>query len=176
MADDQRFAARRPDVLTFETEALTEDMTFAGEIMARLEVATSQTDADWIVKLIDIYPGDYPNHEYVLDGVDMGNYHLMVRSEVIRGRYRESFEYPKPFVPDQITSIDLKLQDVLHTFKKGHKIQIQIQSSWFPLIDRNPQKYVENIFKAENKDFIKATHRVFHTAEFASKIEVMVLP
>lgn len=176
MADDQRFAARRPDVLTFETEALTEDMTFAGEIMARLEVATSQTDADWIVKLIDIYPGDYPNHEYVLDGVDMGNYHLMVRSEVIRGRYRESFEFPKPFVPDQITSIDLKLQDVLHTFKKGHKIQIQIQSSWFPLIDRNPQKYVENIFKAENKDFIKATHRVFHTAEFASKIEVMVLP
>tara|TARA_R110002050_G_scaffold21259_6_gene59057 strand:- start:8277 stop:9830 length:1554 start_codon:yes stop_codon:yes gene_type:complete len=176
MADDQRFAARRPDVLTFETEALTEDMTFAGEIMARLEVATSQTDADWIVKLIDIYPGDYPNHEYVLDGVDMGNYHLMVRSEVIRGRYRESFEFPKPFVPDQITSIDLKLQDVLHTFKKGQKIQIQIQSSWFPLIDRNPQKYVENIFKAENKDFIKATHRVFHTAEFASKIEVMVLP
>ncbi|EPR67794.1 Glutaryl-7-ACA acylase [Cyclobacterium qasimii M12-11B] len=176
MADDQRFAARRPDVLTFETEVLQEDMTLAGEIMARLKVATSQTDADWIVKLIDIYPGDYPNHEYVLDGVEMGNYHLMVRSEVLRGRYRESFEFPKPFVPDQISAVDFKLQDVFHTFKKGHKIQIQVQSTWFPLIDRNPQKYVENIFEADNEDFIKATHRVFHTEKFASKIEVMVLP
>jgi len=176
MADDQRFAARRPDVLTFETETLQEDMTLAGEIMARLKVATSQTDADWVVKLIDVFPGDYPNHEYVLDGVDLGNYHLMVRSEVIRGRYRESFEFPKPFLPDQITDVDFRLQDVFHTFKKGHKIQIQIQSTWFPLIDRNPQKYVENIFNADDKDFIKATHRVFHTERFASKIDVMVLP
>ncbi|WP_339921963.1 CocE/NonD family hydrolase [uncultured Cyclobacterium sp.] len=176
MADDQRFAARRPDVLTFETEVLQEDMTLAGEIMARLKVATSQTDADWIVKLIDIYPGDYPNHEFVLDGVEMGNYHLMVRSEVLRGRYRESFEFPKQFVPDQISAVDFRLQDVFHTFKQGHKIQIQIQSTWFPLIDRNPQKYVENIFEAESEDFIKATHRVFHTEKFASKIEVMVLP
>jgi hypothetical protein len=176
MADDQRFAARRPDVLIFETETLLEDMTLAGEIMAHLKVATSQTDADWVVKLIDVFPGDYPNHKYVLDGVDLGNYHLMVRSEVIRGRYRESFEFPKPFLPDQITDVDFQLQDVFHTFKKGHKIQIQIQSTWFPLIDRNPQKYVDNIFKADDEDFIKATHRVFHTEDFASKIDVMVLP
>lgn len=176
MADDQRFAARRPDVLTFTTKVLQEDITLAGEIMAQLKVATSQSDADWVVKIIDIFPGDHPNHEYVLDGVDMGNYHLMVRSEVIRGRYRESFEFPKPFVPDQISTVDFKLQDLFHTFKKGHKIQIQIQSTWFPLIDRNPQKYVQNIFEAEEDDFVKATHRVFHTEKYASKIEVMVLP
>ncbi|SHM92192.1 hypothetical protein SAMN04488057_104386 [Cyclobacterium lianum] len=176
MADDQRFAARRPDVLTFETEVLEEDITLAGEIMAQLQVATSQTDADWVVKLIDVLPGDYPNHEYVLDGVDMGNYHLMVRSEVIRGRYRESFECPSPFVPDQITAVDFQLQDVYHTFKKGHKIQIQIQSTWFPLIDRNPQKYVENIFEASEEYFVKALHKVFHSENFPSKINVMVLP
>ncbi|WP_460519442.1 CocE/NonD family hydrolase [Cyclobacterium sediminis] len=176
MADDQRFAARRPDVLTFTSEVLSEDMTLAGEVLAKLKVATSQTDADWVVKIVDIFPGDQPNHAYVLDGVDMGNYHLMVRSEVIRGRYRESFEFPKPFIPDQITAVDFKLQDLFHTFKKGHKIQIQIQSTWFPLIDRNPQKYVQNIFEAEEEDFVKATHRVFHTEKFASKIQVMVLP
>uniref|UniRef100_UPI0030EC2E7A CocE/NonD family hydrolase n=1 Tax=uncultured Cyclobacterium sp. TaxID=453820 RepID=UPI0030EC2E7A len=176
MADDQRFAARRPDVLTFTSEVLSEDMTLAGEVLAKLKVATSQTDADWVVKIVDIFPGDQPNHAYVLDGVDMGNYHLMVRSEVIRGRYRESFEFPKPFIPDQITAVDFRLQDLFHTFKKGHKIQIQIQSTWFPLIDRNPQKYVQNIFEAEEEDFVKATHRVFHTEKFASKIQVMVLP
>jgi hypothetical protein len=176
MADDQRFAARRPDVLTFTSEVLSQDITLAGEVLAKLKVATSQTDADWVVKIIDIFPGDQPNHAYVLDGMDLGNYHLMVRSEVIRGRYRESFEFPKPFIPDQITAVDFKLQDLFHTFKKGHKIQIQIQSTWFPLIDRNPQKYVQNIFEAEEEDFVKATHRVFHTEKFASKVEVMVLP
>ncbi|WP_439481172.1 CocE/NonD family hydrolase [Cyclobacterium plantarum] len=176
MADDQRFAARRPDVLTFETPVLEEDLTLAGEIMAQLKVATSQTDADWVVKLIDVFPGDHPNHPYVLDGVDMGNYHLMVRSEVIRGRYRDSFEKPSPFIPDQITDVDFQLQDVYHTFKKGHKIQIQVQSTWFPLIDRNPQKYVENIFEASEEDFVKALHKVFHTENFPSKINVMVLP
>lgn len=176
MADDQRFAARRPDVLTFETSVLEDDITLAGEIMAQLKVATSQTDADWVVKLIDVFPADHPNHPYVQDGVDMGNYHLMVRSEVIRGRYRESFEKPIPFVPDQITDVDFQLQDVYHTFKKGHKIQIQIQSTWFPLIDRNPQKYVDNIFEASEEDFVKAIHKVFHTENFPGKINVMVMP
>jgi len=176
MADDQRFAARRPDVLVFETEILEKDITLAGEIMAKLNVATSGTDADWIVKLIDVFPGDYPNHEHVLDGMDMGNYHLKVRSEVIRGRYRESFSEPKPFEPNKITSVDFQLQDIYHTFKKGHKIHIQVQSTWFPLIDRNPQKYVENIFEAEDADFIKATHRVYHSKDHPSSIEVMVLP
>ncbi|EON79465.1 Glutaryl-7-ACA acylase [Lunatimonas lonarensis] len=175
MADDQRFAARRPDVLVFETDVLDEDITLGGEIMARLRVSTSETDADWIVKLVDVFPGDTPNHDYVQEGMDMGNYHLKVRSEVIRGRYRESFSDPKPFVPHEVTEVDFRLQDVLHTFKKGHKIQIQIQSTWFPLIDRNPQRYVENIFKAADSDFVKATHRVYHSISHPTHLEVQVL-
>nr|MBI1229681.1 CocE/NonD family hydrolase [Cytophagales bacterium] len=175
MADDQRFAARRPDVLVFETSPLDEDVTLAGEIMAKLFVSTSETDSDWVVKLIDVFPGDTPNHPYVQEGNDMGNYHLMVRSEAMRGRYRESFSSPIPFVPGEVTKVDFRLQDVLHTFKKGHKIQIQIQSTWFPLIDRNPQKYVENIFKAADDDFTKATHRVYHSVMYPSSIEVQRL-
>jgi putative CocE/NonD family hydrolase len=175
MADDQRFAARRPDVLVFETETLKEDITLAGEIMAKLMVSTSETDADWIVKLVDVFPNDTEDHPYVQEGTHMSNYHLMVRSEVIRGRYRESFSAPKPFVSNEITKVPLQLQDVLHTFKKGHKIQIQIQSTWFPLIDRNPQKYVENIFKAEDEDFVKATHTIYHHSDEPTSIEFQIL-
>ncbi len=175
MADDQRFAARRPDVLVFETGPLEEDITLAGEIMARLFVSTSESDADWVVKLVDVFPGETENHEYVQEGQHLSHYHLKVRSEVIRGRYRESFSSPKPFTPNKVTPVELQLQDVFHTFKKGHKIQVQVQSTWFPLIDRNPQKYVENIFKASEEDFIKATHKVFHASEHPSHIEVQVL-
>ncbi|EKB49686.1 CocE/NonD family hydrolase [Cecembia lonarensis] len=175
MADDQRFAARRPDVLVFETDVLEEDVTLAGEILAKLMVSTSETDADWIVKLVDVFPHDTPDHERVQQGTHLSNYHMMVRSEVIRGRYRESFSDPKPFVSGQKTEVPLQLQDVMHTFKKGHKIQIQIQSTWFPLIDRNPQKYVENIFKADDEDFIKATHKVYHDADQPTAIHVQVL-
>ncbi len=175
MADDQRFAARRPDVLVFETDVLEEDVTLAGEIMANLMVSTTETDADWIVKLVDVFPPDTPDHERVQQGTHLSNYHMMVRSEVIRGRYRESFTEPKPFVSGDKTAVPLQLQDVMHTFKKGHKIQIQIQSSWFPLIDRNPQKYVENIFKAEDADFIKAKHSVYHDADNPTAIHVQVL-
>ncbi len=175
MADDQRFAARRPDVLVFETDILEEDITLAGEIKAKLKVSTSETDADWIVKLIDVFPGNTPNHDYVQEGMDMGNYHLKVRSEAMRGRYRESLSEPKPFVPNEVTDVAFRLQDVLHTFKKGHKIQIQIQSTWFPLIDRNPQKYLENIFKAEETDFVRATHRVYHSISHPTSLEVQVL-
>lgn len=172
MSEDQRFAARRPDVLVFETGILTEDMTLGGEIMAKLNISTTGTDADWVVKLIDVYPGDEPNHAYMPDkNIVLGNYHQMVRSEAMRGRFRESFETPKPFVANEKTAVNFQLQDVLHTFKKGHKIQIQVQSTWFPLIDRNPQKYVPNIYKAEDSDFIKATHRVYSD----SVIEVEVL-
>jgi hypothetical protein len=172
MSEDQRFAARRPDVLVFETGILTEDMTLGGEIMAKLNISTTGTDADWVVKLIDVYPGDEPNHDYMPDkNIVLGNYHQMVRSEAMRGRFRESFEFPKPFVANEKTAVNFQLQDVLHTFKKGHKIQIQVQSTWFPLIDRNPQKYVPNIYKAEDSDFIKATHRVYSD----SVIEVEVL-
>ncbi|WP_232834869.1 CocE/NonD family hydrolase [Pleomorphovibrio marinus] len=176
MADDQRFASRRPDVLVFETDPLDEDITIAGEMMAKLFVSTSETDADWIVKLVDVYPGDTENHEYVQEGQELSHYQLKVRSEVIRGRYRESFSDPKPFTPDKVTAVNFQLQDVFHTFKKGHKIQVQVQSTWFPLIDRNPQKYVENIFKATEEDFVKATHKVFHAKDFPSSLEVQLLP
>jgi len=176
MADDQRFAARRPDVLVFETEILEEDVTMAGEIFAKLNVSTSEADADWVVKVIDVFPAQTANHQYVQDGMEMGNYHLKVRSEVIRGRYRESFSEPKPFVSNEVTPVNFQLQDVLHTFKKGHKIQIQIQSTWFPLIDRNPQKWVDNIFKADDEDFVKATHKVYLSEEHPSIIQIQVIP
>ncbi len=175
MSDDQRFAARRPDVLVYETEILENDITLAGEIMAKLKVSITGTDADWIVKLIDVYPSDTKTPEWVTANQKLSNYHQMVRSEPMRGRYREGFDNPKPFVPNQVTDVNFRLQDVYHTFKKGHKIQIQIQSTWFPLIDRNPQKYVDNIFKADESDFIKSTHRVYSNAENATAIEVQVL-
>jgi putative CocE/NonD family hydrolase len=162
MTDDQRFAARRPDVLVFETPVLTSNMTMVGDIIAKLKVATTGTDADWIVKVIDVYPPDAPDTEETQDHLRMSNYHMMVRSEVMRGRYRNSFSKPEPFVPGQKTDVTVKLQDVHHTFKKGHKIQIQIQSTWFPLIDRNPQTYVPNIFEAQETDFRKQTHTLFN--------------
>lgn len=171
MTDDQRFAARRPDVLVFETPALEEDVTWAGEILAKLKVATTGTDADWVVKLIDVFPGDAENFPETEKYQRMSNYHMMVRSEVMRGRYRNSFEKPEPFVPNEVTDVTIKLQDVLHTFKKGHKIQIQVQSTWFPYIDLNPQTFVENIFYAKEEDFQKQTHRVYNS----SSIEFSVL-
>ncbi len=161
MTDDQRFAARRPDVLVFETERLKDDTTLAGEILAQLQVSTSGTDADWIVKVIDVFPDDEPETPEIAAYLKMSNYHMMVRSEVMRGRFRNSFVNPEPFVADEKTAVNIKLQDVMHTFKKGHKIQIQIQSTSFPLIDLNPQTFVENIFYAKPEDFKKQTHRVY---------------
>ena len=161
MSDDQRDASRRPDVLTFQTEVLGDEVTLAGEILAKLKVAISTTDADFVVKLIDVYPDNHPNYEHNPKNIVMGGYQQLVRSEVFRGRFRNSFEKPEPFVPGQVTEVNVPLQDVLHTFKKGHRIMIQIQSTWFPFIDRNPQQYVENIYKAEEKDFIKSTIKVY---------------
>jgi len=175
MTDDQRFAARRPDVITFETEVLEEDVTLAGDMLANLYVSTSGTASDWVVKIIDVYPPSTPETEHTPDGVELDNYHQMVRSEVIRGRFRDSYENPKPFKPNKITYVDLPLQDVYHTFQKGHKIQVQIQSTWFPLIDLNPQKYVPNIFKAEESDFQNAIQRIYHTPEHPTNIEVKLL-
>lgn len=160
MSDDQREASKRPDVLTFESEVLTEDRTLAGEILAALKVSMTGTDADFIVKLIDVYPQDHPQYEHNPDNIIMGGYQQLVRSEVFRGRFRNSFEKPEPFVPGEISNVNFQLQDVLHTFKKGHRIMIQIHSTWFPYIDRNPQKYVENIYKANEQDFIKSTIQV----------------
>ena len=171
MTDDQRFAARRPDVLVFETPVLTENLTLAGDILAKLQVATSGTDADWIVKIIDVYPEDAPDYEETQDYLKMGNYHMMVRSEVMRGRFRNDFTNPEPFEANKKTTVNIKLQDVHHTFKKGHKLQVQVQSTWFPYIDINPQNYVDNIFKAKESDFTKQTHKVFND----SSIEFTIL-
>lgn len=168
MSDDQRFAARRPDVITFETEVLTEDVTLAGPINAYLVVSTTGTDADWVVKVIDVFPPDHEDYKETQDHLRMGNYHMMVRSEVMRGKYRESFVQPKAFIPEEKTAVNFKLQDVYHTFKKGHKIQIQIQSTWFPYIDLNPQTFVKNIFDAKESDFKAQTHKVYSS----SSIEV----
>jgi predicted acyl esterase len=148
-------------VLTFETAELTDDVTLAGEIMARLKVSMTGTDADFIVKLIDVYPQNHPNYDHNPKNIVMGGYQQLVRSEVMRGRFRNSFEKPEPFKENQVTDVDFRLQDLLHTFKKGHRVMIQIQSTWFPYIDRNPQKYVENIYKANDDDFIKSTIRVY---------------
>lgn len=164
MTDDQRFAARRSDVLLFETDVLEEEVTLVGDVMAKLNVSTTGTDADWIVKLIDVYPNDHEDYEETQEYLKMGNYHQMVRSEAFRGRFRNSFEKPEPFTPNKETKVNVKLQDVFHTFKKGHKIQVQVQSTWFPYIDLNPQTYVDNIFKAEEKDFQKQTHRVYNNS------------
>ena len=140
-------------------------MTLAGDIMAKLKVATTGTDADWVVKLIDVYPADHPDYEETQEYLKMSNYHQMVRSEVLRGRYRNDFSKPEAFVPNKETAVNIKLQDVMHTFKKGHKIQIQIQSTWFPYIDINPQTFVKNIFYAKPEDFKKQTHKVFHSSQ-----------
>jgi uncharacterized protein len=176
MTDDQRFAARRPDVLAYQTPPLEEDITLAGPILAELWVSTSGTDSDWIVKLIDVFPPDAPDHDHLADDRHMGGYQMMVRSEVIRGRFRNSYEHPEPFTPNQPTYVDLPLQDVLHTFKKGHRIMVQIQSTWFPLVDRNPQKYVDNIYlDAREEDFTKATQRVYRGGEHMTCLRVGVL-
>ena len=172
MTDDQRFAARRPDVLVFETPVLDADMTMTGDIIAKLKVATTGTDADWVVKVIDVYPPDAEDYEETQDYLKMSNYHLMVRSEVMRGRFRNDFSKPEPFIPNKKTDVNIKLQDIHHTFKRGHKIQIQVQSTWFPLIDLNPQTFVPNIFKAQESDFKKQTHKVFND----SSIEFNLLP
>ncbi len=176
MTDDQRFASRRPDVLTYQTSALDQDVTIAGPIQADLWVSTSGTASDWVVKVIDVLPPDTETPDTVADGVKLGGYQMMVRSEVIRGRFRNSYERPEPFTPNEPTHVPLELQDVLHTFRKGHRIMVQIQSTWFPLVDRNPHRYVDNVFLADEDDFISATQRVYHSSEHPTRLRVNVLP
>ncbi len=175
MTDDQRFASKRSDVLVYQTNALENEITLAGPTQAHLMVSTSGGDADWVVKIIDVYPAESKDNSTTRKGMKMGEYQQMVRSEVIRGRFRNSNVNPTPFTPNKIEKIDLELLDVLHCFKKGHRIMIQIQSSWFPLIDVNPQKYIENIYQAKPDDFIKATHRVFHQPGNETYIEFGIL-
>ncbi len=170
MSEDQRFALSRPDVVAFTTDYLTEDITLAGEIMAKLKIASTATDADFIVKLIDVYPADEPQNKDK-PNVLYANYHQMVRSEVMPARFRTSFEKPEALTPNTSTEVNFRLQDVLHTFKKGHKIQVQIQSSWYPLIAVNPQKFLENPYLAKKQDYTKAFIKIFEE----SHIEVEIL-
>ena len=174
MTEDQRFAATRPDVVIFETDVLLEDMVLAGRIMTDLYVSTSSTDADFIVKLIDVLPDTATTAKGSLRGFSMAGLQRLVRAEVMRGKFRNNPEKPEAFIPNKITEVKFDLNDVAHTFKKGHKIMVQVQSSWFPLIDRNPQKFMR-IPDATEKDFIKATIKIYHDAVNTSKIVLPVL-
>jgi len=174
MTADQRFAARRPDVLTYETDVLDKDVTLAGNIWANLKVSTTGTDADWVVKVIDVYPDSAKDNKFTDKDSHMSGYQQMVRSESMRGKFRNSFEKPVPFVPGEVSPVNFELQDVLHTFKKGHRIMVQVQSTWFPLIDRNPQVF-ENIMKANDADFKKATNKVYTSKEHPSYLKVRVM-
>jgi len=176
MTADQRFAARRPDVLTYRTEPLSDALTLAGPLQAELWVATTGADADFVVKLIDVFPPDAPDWDGLPAGQHQGNYHMLVRSEAIRGRFRGSYTHPTPFVPNQPTLVDVELLDVLHTFQKGHRLEVQIQSTWFPIMDRNPQTWVDNIADARAQDFVAQTQRVLRSAEHATRFVLGVLP
>ncbi|MBS2036120.1 CocE/NonD family hydrolase [bacterium] len=171
MAEDQRFAARRPDVLVYQGPELEDEMTVAGPIEVSLWVSTSRQDADWIVKLIDVNPGKLPSGEET----HSGGQQTLVRGEPFRGRFRESFEHPKAFEPNQATRLTFTLNDVCHTFMRHHRVMVQVQSSWFPYIDRNPQNWVENIFKASDGDFVKATHRVYFGESHGSHLRFLRL-
>lgn len=171
---DQRYASTRPDVLVYTSKTLDKDITLAGPLLADLYVSTTGTDADWVVKIIDVYPDSAADPNPNPTHVKMGGYQALVRGDILRGKYRNSYEHPEPFVPGKVTEIKLPLQDVYHTFKKGHKIMIQIQSSWFPFFDINPQTFT-NIYTATKKDFIKATQKVYFSKEYPSRIEVDVL-
>jgi putative CocE/NonD family hydrolase len=171
MVDDQRFAARRPDVLAYQTDVLEEDITVAGPVTPDLNVSTTGTDSDWIVKLIDVYPDHFQDGK----GSALGGYQQLVRGDVLRGKFRNSLERPEPFVPGQATRVGFAMSDILHTFRRGHRIMVQIQSTWFPLINANPQKYL-NINEAAEGDFQRATQRVFRSPGLPSRIRLGVVP
>lgn len=181
-AEDQRFAGARPDVLVYETPPLESDLTLAGQVGVSLKVATSGTDADFIVKVIDVYPSDTPPNPDLpagltaIAGQQLAGFQQLVKGDVFRARWRESYSAPKPMVPGEPTAINYQLQDVFHTFKKGHRLMVQVQSTWFPLIDRNPQKYVPNINTAIESDFQKATMSVYRSKDQATFLTLPVLP
>jgi putative CocE/NonD family hydrolase len=174
MTYDQRFASTRADVLVYRTEPLDHDITIAGPITAALNVATSGTDSDFIVKLIDVYPGDYPNPDPNPKEVHMGGYQQLVRGEPFRGKFRNSLAKPEPFSPNKQASIRYTLPDVCHTFRPGHRIMVQVQSSWFPLVDRNPQTFMD-IPTAKASDFVKATERVYTGGSTGTNLQVYVI-
>jgi len=174
MVEDQRFARTRPDVLVYQTEVLTEDITIAGPVEIELYGSTSGTDCDWTVKLIDVYPPDAPDPRSNLPGVRMGGFQMKVVSDVLRSKFRQSLERPEPMTPGKPTKMTFELSDKLHRFLKGHKIMVQIQSTWFPLVDRNPGKFVD-IYKASEADFQKTTQRVYRSATLSSHLKLNVL-
>jgi putative CocE/NonD family hydrolase len=181
MTEDQRFAARRPDVLVYQMAPLEKDLTLAGPLEAELWVSTTGTDADWVVKLIDVNPGKMPDASPRAGGDDQdkrdrGGQQTLVRGEPFRGRFRDSYSEPKPFKPGEPTKVRFTINDVFHTFKRGHRVMLQVQSSWFPFIDRNPQTFVPNIFEAKDEDFVRAFHRVYRSAAHPSSLKVGVLP
>ena len=173
--EDQRFVASRTDVLVYETEPIEEDLTLAGPIKVTLHVSTTGTDSDWVLKLIDVYPGDFPDPVPNPADVKLGGYQQLVRGDVFRGKFRNSFEKPEPFEPGKVTKIEFTMPDVCHAFRRGHRVMVQVQSSWFPLVDRNPQTFV-NIPTAKAEDFRKATQRVHRAGKTASALTVQVLP
>jgi predicted acyl esterase len=153
---------------------LEEDLTFAGPLKATLHVSTTGTDADWVIKLVDVYAGDFPDPNPNPANVRMGGYQQLVRGDVFRGKFRNSFEKPDPFEPGKVTKIEFEIPDIFHTFRRGHRVMVQVQSSWFPLVDRNPQTFV-NIPTAKPEDFQKATQRIHRSANAASALTVQVL-
>jgi hypothetical protein len=191
MTEDQRFAASRTDVLVYETEPLEDDVTIAGAIKVNLQVSTTGSDSDFVVKVIDVYPGSYPtpqpppvearpggssaNQPPPANAVKMGGYQQLVRGEPFRAKFRNGFERPEAMIPNKPTRISYDLPDVYHTFRKGHKIMVQVQSSWFPLVDRNPQKFMD-IPKATAEDFQKATQRVYRSRNLSSSVTLSVEP
>jgi putative CocE/NonD family hydrolase len=175
MVEDQTFATSRTDVLSYTTEPLESDLTLAGPLQVTLHVSTTGTDADWVVKLIDVYGGDFPKPDPNPTEVVLGGYQQLVRGDVFRGRFRKSFEQPEAFVPGEVAKVAFTMPDVLHTFRRGHRLMVHVQSSWFPLVDRNPQTFV-NIRTAKAEDFRQAAHRVHRSADAPSSISVLVLP
>jgi putative CocE/NonD family hydrolase len=181
MSNDQRFAARRPDVLVFQTDTLTENVTVTGNVIADIMTSISTTDADFVVKIIDVFPDylgynevDIYSEENAEKKYPMGGYQMLVRGEVFRGRYRTSYEKPEAFTPGKVEEVKFELPDIAHCFKKGHRIMVQIQSSWFPLVDRNPQQFVD-IYHCNESDFVRSDIKVYHDSEHASKIILPVL-
>jgi len=182
MVSDQRFAATRPDVLVYQSEVLEEDLTVAGPVLPKLFVSTTGTDADWVVKLIDVYPSDYPapqaartGNDVGPPGVKLGGFQQLVRGNPLRGKFRNSYQHPQPFTPGKVEAVSYEIGQVNHTFRRGHRIMVQVQSSWFPLIDLNPQTFMR-ILDAKPEDFRKATQRVYRAPGAASGLQLMVLP
>ena len=168
LVQDQRFVEKRPDVRTWETDELTEDVTLTGQVTAKLFASTTGSDADWVVKLIDVYP------EKADSDLSLAGYELMIADEIFRGRYRNSYSKPEPLVPGEITPFTIDLHTADHVFKKGHRIMVQVQSTWFPLYDRNPQKFVPNIFEAKESDYQKATEKIYRSSKYPSRVEIAV--